>query len=216
MPKTYLQLAGKPVLLHSAQRLLHAVGENGTELVVLVHPGDRAVHVDACARALQELAGERVLLRVVDGGPSRQDSMRIGLEAIAEHTDLVVVHDAARPLLPIDATRKCIEAANRTGAALLAIPAPDTLKRVHDGVVQATIDRSGIWLAQTPQVIRRELLQQALAHATRTAFAGTDDVSLVEHLGARVTVVPGSPTNVKITQASDLPLAEAMLAATTT
>jgi len=95
----------------------------------------------------------------------------------------------------------------------LAIPAPDTLKRVEDGAVAATIDRSEIWLAQTPQVIRRTVLLQAIEHARTTGFVGTDDVSLVEHLGSPVTVVPGSPANLKITRPEDLPLAEAILAA---
>ena len=150
--------------------------------------------------------------RTVDGGETRQESMQRCLHA-AGPVDLVLVHDAARPLLPIAATRQCIEAAAATGAALLAIPAPDTLKRVGDGAVAATIDRSGIWLAQTPQVIRRSVLLQALEHARATGFTGTDDVSLVEHLGAPVAVVPGSPANLKITRPEDLPLCEAILAA---
>ncbi|MEO6598176.1 MAG: 2-C-methyl-D-erythritol 4-phosphate cytidylyltransferase [Planctomycetota bacterium] len=213
IPKAYLPLAGRPLLVHSAERLLAAVDAHLGELIVLVHPSDRSQHLTPCLRALQDLAGERIHLRVVDGGASRQESMRLGLEAITGDADLVLIHDAARPLLPIDATRICIETAARSGAALLAIAAPDTLKRARDGLVQATIDRTGVWLAQTPQVMRRDLLQQALLHAERTAYEGTDDSSLVEHLGAPVAIVEGSPTNLKITRPADLPLAEAILAA---
>jgi 2-C-methyl-D-erythritol 4-phosphate cytidylyltransferase len=182
------------------------------QVVVAVHPDDRLTHLAPCLPALRRAFGDHGDLQIVDGGDSRQDSMQRCLAA-ADQAHLVLVHDAARPLLPVAATRNCIEAAARTGAALLAIPAPDTLKRVRDGVVEATIERGGIWLAQTPQVIRRSLLEQALEHARATGFVGTDDVSLVEHLGATVTVVQGSSTNLKITRADDLPLAEAILAA---
>ena len=123
------------------------------------------------------------------------------------------MHDAARALLPNEATRSCLLAAAEHGAALLAMPASDTLKRVQQQRVVATVDRSNVWQAQTPQVIRRELLTRALEHAARTGFQGTDDVSLVEHLGERVIAVPGSAANLKITRPEDLPLAEAILAA---
>jgi 2-C-methyl-D-erythritol 4-phosphate cytidylyltransferase len=178
----------------------------------MVHPDDRRTHLAECLPQLQALVpGDH--LQVVDGGASRQESMQRGLLAVGTGADLVLVHDAARALLPIAATRTCLETAARHGAALLAIPAADTMKRVQGQSVIGTVDRSGIWLAQTPQVIRRELLQRALAHAVATGFEGTDDVSLVEHLGERVEVVTGSPTNLKITRPEDLPLAEAILAA---
>lgn len=213
MPKAWLPLVGKPLLLHSAERLARVMTPAlSLRVVVAVHPDDREPHLAPCLPALRRAFGDTCSLQIVDGGHSRQDSMQRCL-AVAGDVDLVLVHDAARALLPVTATRACIEAAARMGAALLAIPVPDTLKSVHDGEVAATIDRSGIWLAQTPQVIRRSLLVQALERAAATGFVGTDDVSLVEHLGAPVAVVPGSPTNLKITRPEDLPLAAAMLAA---
>jgi 2-C-methyl-D-erythritol 4-phosphate cytidylyltransferase len=213
LPKAWLPLSGKPLLVHSIERLDRvATPAMSVQVIVAVHPEDRRQHLAACLPAVRAALSEHRGLQIVDGGETRQESMQRCLEA-AGQIDLVLVHDAARPLLPIAATRKCIEAAAATGAALLAIPAPDTLKRVGEGTVAATIDRSGIWLAQTPQVIRRTLLLQALEHARTTGFVGTDDVSLIEHLGARVAVVPGSPANLKITRPEDLPLAEAMLAA---
>lgn len=214
MPKAYLSLGGRTLLVASASRLLRALPAKTTcELLVLVHPDDRTTHLAACLPQLREVVGSHCPLRLVDGGNTRQESMQNGLAACAPDTDLVLVHDAARALLPIAATRACIDAAHSIGAALLAIPAPDTLKRVADQRVVATLDRTGTWLAQTPQVIRRDLLARALAHAALTGFVGTDDVSLVEHLGEPVAVVRGTPTNVKITQPDDLPLAEAILAA---
>jgi 2-C-methyl-D-erythritol 4-phosphate cytidylyltransferase len=213
VPKAYLRLGGRTLLVASAERLLRALpGGASATLSVMVHPDDRRTHLAECLPQLQALApGDR--LQIVDGGATRQESMQRGLSAIGSAADLVLVHDAARALLPIAATRTCIETAASHGAALLAIPAADTMKRVHGHTVTGTVDRSGIWLAQTPQVIRRELLQRALAHAVATGFEGTDDVSLVEHLGERVEVVAGSPTNLKITRPEDLPLAEAILAA---
>lgn len=214
MPKAYLPLGGRPLLVASASRLFRALPEAAaSELVVLVHPDDRATHLVACLPQLRDAIGTHCPLRIVDGGSTRQESMQNGLAACAPDSDLVLVHDAARALLPIAATRACIEAAHGVGAALLAIPAPDTLKKVAGARILRTMDRTDVWLAQTPQVIRRDLLARALAHAARTGFAGTDDVSLVEHLGEPVAVVRGSPCNVKITQADDLPLAEAILAA---
>jgi 2-C-methyl-D-erythritol 4-phosphate cytidylyltransferase len=178
-----------------------------------VHPDDRSTWLAAQLPALRSVIAARGTLHLVDGGATRQDSVRAGLAACSPDTELVLVHDAARALLPIAATRACIAAAHHAGAALLAIPAPDTLKRVAGERVTATLDRTDVWQAQTPQVIRRELLQRAFAHADRTRFTGTDDVSLVEHLGEPVAVVAGSPTNLKITRPDDLPLAAAILAA---
>lgn len=208
VPKAYLPLAGKPLLLHAAERLARAIPlTNGNRLVVVKGSGDDE-HLRSCRQQLTALGD----VRFADGGDTRQASMQNGLAAAGDDVDLVLVHDAARALLPIEATRACVEAAARTGAALLAIPAPDTLKRAEGGLVTATVDRAGIWLAQTPQVIRRDLLQRAFAHAAATGFTGTDDVSLVEHLGEPVAIVPGAPTNLKITHPEDLPLAATILA----
>ena len=210
IPKAYLPLLGKPLVLHSAERLARVVDlRAGNQLVVVVHADDREQYLHPLLTALRTLGD----VRFATGGASRQESMQQGLAAADADCDLVLVHDAARALFPVAAARECVAAAAQHGASLLALPAPDTLKRVRDGVVETTVDRTGIWLAQTPQVIRRDLLLRAFAHADRTGFQGTDDVSLVEHLGAPVTVVTGSATNLKITRPEDLPLASALLGA---
>lgn len=212
VPKAFLRLGGRPLIVFAAERLLRAAPAAAVaRLVVMVHPDDRSTHLAACLPQLEALA-PRGGLQVVDGGATRQESMQRGLVAAGADSDLILVHDAARALLPVAATRACIQAAADHGAALLAVPVPDTLKRVHDHLVTATVERTGIWLAQTPQVIRRQLLQRALDHARTTGFQGTDDVSLVEHLGERVVVVPGAASNLKITHPDDLPLAAALLA----
>lgn len=213
VPKAYLPLRGAPLVQHCATRLLRALTDlHRCELVLVVHPEDRADHLVACLPALTGL-DPRVPVQCVDGGATRQESMARGLAACSIDADFVVVHDAARPFPPLAASRACVAAAAAHGAAVVAVPTPDTLKRAKKGLVEVTLDRTDVWQAQTPQVMRRELLQRALAHAAATGFAGTDDVSLVEHLGAAVAIVPGDPSNLKITRKEDLPLAEAILAA---
>src|SRR5690606_28578200 len=137
--------------------------------------------------------------------------MERGLAATSDDSELIMVHDAARALVPIEPTRTCLATAARVGAALLAIPATDTLKRVAHGVVLETVDRSPIWYAQTPQIARRELFLRACEHARTTNFQVTDDASLLEHAGIQVAVVNGTASNLKITRPDDLPLAEALL-----
>jgi 2-C-methyl-D-erythritol 4-phosphate cytidylyltransferase len=209
VPKVYLPLAGKAVLLHAAERLRQVVPAGGGPLVVVANAADRARHLAPLLPALDALGAT-----VVDGGSTRQQSMQNGLQAAGSDCELVLVHDAARPLLPVNATLRCLDRAAAVGAALLAVPAADTLKRVGaDGMVAATLDRSDVHCAQTPQVVRRELLVRALAHAARTAADATDDVGLVEAIGGAVAVVLGSPHNLKITGPGDLAIAAALLAA---
>jgi len=217
IPKAWLELGGKALVVHAAERLLKAAPAGATtELLVVVHPDDRRSALPAVEGRLRALAPEPGRLRIVDGGSTRQGSVQNGLAACSPDVDLVLVHDAARALLPIAATRDCIAAAARHGAALLAVPIADTMKRVVGERVAGTVEREHMWAAQTPQIVQAALLRRAFAHAAATGFVGTDDVSLVEHLGAPVVVVPGAPTNMKITRPDDLPLAAAILAANLT
>jgi 2-C-methyl-D-erythritol 4-phosphate cytidylyltransferase len=212
VPKAFLRLRGQPLLVHATQRLARAFAAGDRcDLVVVAHPDDRERHLSGCLSDLQQALGGRGRVDVVDGGASRQQSMANGLAATGAEHELIVVHDAARPLVPVEGTRACAAAAARDGAALLAIPATDTLKQVRDGKVTATLDRHEVWYAQTPQIARRELFVRACEHALATGFAATDDVSLLEHAGVAVTVVPGSASNLKITRPDDVPLAEALL-----
>lgn len=213
VPKAYLPLAGTAVLVHSARRLARVADPRaGHQLVVVVAAADRPSHLRAVRSELEALGA-----RLVDGGESRQQSMAAGLAALAADCDLVLVHDAARPLFDVDQARECVRRAAECGAALLAAPAADTLKRVgDDGRVVATVDRRGIYGAQTPQVVRRELLVRALDHAREHGLDATDDVGLVEAIGGAVAVVPSTSTNLKITRRQDLAVAEALLAAAET
>ena len=206
LPKGFVPLAGRPLLLH-ALAALDAVAE--LERLVPVIPAD------AFERYRQAIAGAGTsgkLAAPVPGGRERQDSVRAGLAALPPGAELVAVHDAARPLVRPEAVRRVIEAARATGAAILAAPVRDTIKRVVAGRVVETPPRAECWAAQTPQVFRVEILREALAKADAEGVVGTDDAQLVEALGVEVRVVPGDADNLKITGPEDLALAEHLLA----
>jgi 2-C-methyl-D-erythritol 4-phosphate cytidylyltransferase len=154
-------------------------------------------------------------VQLVIGGEHRQQSVKNGLAAADPETGLVAVHDAVRPFVSVELIGKVIAAAEESGAAILAMPAVDTVKEtvkhVHRSVIRSTLPREHIVLAQTPQVFRRELLQRAYEEAEKDGFIGTDEASLVEHLDVEVTVVLGSDRNIKITRQSDMALARLFL-----
>jgi 2-C-methyl-D-erythritol 4-phosphate cytidylyltransferase len=203
-PKAYLSLAGVPLLVHTARALGRVPSVRG---LVMVVPPDRVERT----RRLLARHGVRRVLAVVPGGSERQESVRRGLEAVPARTGWVVVHDAARPFCPVRLVESTLRAARGTGAALCGLPVGDTLKRVRDRAVAGTVDRAGLWVAQTPQVFRRALLLEAHDKARRDGLAGTDDAALVERLGVPVRVVPGLPENIKITTPADLTLARRWL-----
>ena len=212
IPKAFLELSGDTLLVHSAARLLASVPERDScEVLVLVQPEDRQELVPSCLERLREVMPEGIEPQIVDGGATRQESMERGLAATSDDVDFVCVHDAARALVPIDRARECLRTAKVTGAALLAIPAADTLKRVAGDRIVETLDRSDVWYAQTPQVARRDWYLEATAKARAEGFEATDDVSLLEHAGHDVAVVSGSAGNLKITRPDDLPVASALL-----
>ena len=205
IPKAFLPLAGRPLVVRSIEAL--AAARPVVEVIVPVLPAAERARFAALAR---DFAGAERLAEPVAGGAERQDSMRAGLAALPAGIELVAVHDAARPLVRPEDVGRTILAAARTGAALLATPVRDTLKRAADGRVAETLPRAVCWAAQTPQVFRVELLREALAKAEAEGFLGTDDAQLVERLGAPVEIVEGDPANLKITWPEDLALAEAI------
>ncbi len=204
-PKAFLPLAGQPLLVHAVEALAACAA---IDIIVPVLP---AAEIDRLAAWLWSASAARKVVAPITGGAERQDSMHAGLSALSADVELVAIHDAARPLVrPADVAR-VIAAAARSGAALLAVPVRDTLKRVRDGRVVETPPREGLWAAQTPQVFRAALLREALAKAQADAFQGTDDAQLVERLGCVVEIVAGDPSNLKITWPADLAWAEAAL-----
>jgi 2-C-methyl-D-erythritol 4-phosphate cytidylyltransferase len=206
-PKAFVPLAGRALFLHSLERLAGVPGL--AEQVLVVPP-------DARARVEREWAADLRRLRVarvVAGGARRQDSAAAGFRATAPGSEVVLVHDAARPLVRTEDAARVAEAAARVGAALLAVPLSDTLKREGPaGRVAGTLDRRGLWRAQTPQGFRREVYAAALARAGSGDDDATDDALLVERAGGAVALVEGDPGNLKVTTAADLRAAEAILA----
>jgi len=206
LPKAFVQVAGQPLLAHALAALARSGGF--TQIVPVVP-----------APELSRMAGLAGLLTqwpevtdAVAGGAERQDSMRAGLAALRPGVEIVAIHDAARPLVPPDAVRRVLAAAAATGAALLAVPVTDTIKRVRGGRVLETPDRAECWAAQTPQAFRLPLLCEAVARADVEGFVATDDAQLVERLGHPVAVVEGHPDNFKVTRRDDLARAETLLA----
>jgi 2-C-methyl-D-erythritol 4-phosphate cytidylyltransferase len=151
-------------------------------------------------------------IKVIEGGTERTDTVAKALEVVDSHCEFIAVHDAARPCLSGDLVDAVFSAARTHGAALLAIRVSDTIKRVgEDRLTTATLPREDLYLAQTPQVFRRDLLFKAYAQRSRVGLKVTDDSQLVEALGHRCAVVEGSPFNIKITTLEDLKLAAAIL-----
>ena len=202
--KVFLRLMGKPILFHTL-RVFAAVPEV-QEIIVVTG----AEEVEPLRRALQGLGLFREAaksVKVVAGGSERQYSVWNGLKASSEASDVILVHDAARPLVSHATIEAVIEAAREHGAAVAAVPEKNTVKVVEDGVVTATPDRSTLWAVQTPQGFSRSLLMAANEKAESDGFLGTDDASLVERYGARVHVVMDSYQNIKVTTPEDLVVA---------
>ena len=205
-PKQFLALDGVPILIHSLRAF--ASVPRVTSIVVAV----RKPEIDRVQTQVSE-NGFSGRVQVVEGGDNRQESVANALAAIHAHPDdVVLVHDAVRPLIDAATIDRTIDAVVEHGAAIVGLPAVDTIKQVertaHGALVVSTIPREFIVQAQTPQGFRFGLLQGAFAEATADGFVGTDEASVVERAGHPVAVVPGSHVNLKITQPGDLELAE--------
>jgi 2-C-methyl-D-erythritol 4-phosphate cytidylyltransferase len=201
--KPFAPLGGRAVWLHSAERFMNR--SDVKQLIVVIAKEDKELF-DMKFGANVAILG----VQVVFGGAERADSVQKALEQVKDGIEFVAVHDAARPCIVDQWIDDVFAAAERDGAAILGTPVQATLKRVDSQKhITATVDREGLWEAQTPQVFRRELLLQAYAKRGREAI--TDDAQLVERLGHKVTVVPCSPLNLKITTRDDLKLAEQVL-----
>ncbi len=201
--KPFVQLAGRAVWLHSADRFINR--EDCVQVIVAVARDDWEM--------FHERYGSNIAILGVEpcvGGANRADSVAAGLEKVHDDIDFVIVHDAARPCLAEKWVNQVCAAAEKSQAAILAAPVTSTLKRVGaNGHVAETVDREGLWQAQTPQVFARQLLVDA--YAQRSEFIATDDAQLVERIGHPVKVVTGSERNLKITTKDDLRLAEQVL-----
>ncbi len=202
----------KPFLTIGADPMLHITCARFAPLdeivhrVIVVHPDD----LHGWREQWEELFsnfGVEDYRDIVAGGRSRCESVINGLERLNQDVRYVAIHDAARPFPKLSDIRECIRRAKETGAAIVAMPVADTLKEVEDGRIAATHDRRRFWLAQTPQIFERSLIEKAYREICPTVENVTDDSQLVEILGHPVYVVEGSPLNIKITTPDDLTLA---------
>jgi len=209
-PKQFLILDGLPILIHSL-RAFAAV-----QRVTAIYVAVRQPEIERVQAQIAEYAAEYGFagrVKVVEGGDNRQESVSHALAALpASADDVVLVHDAVRPLIDAATIERTIDAVIEHGAAIVGLPAVDTIKQVertaHGALITSTIPREFIVLAQTPQGFRYGLLQSAFAEAQADGFIGTDEASIVERSGHAVAVVHGSAVNLKITQPGDLALAE--------
>ena len=208
VPKQFLPLGGVPMLLHSLRAFDHAPSVDAVILVV-PHEERRRALTDVIERY-----GVKKVQKIIAGGETRQQSVYNGLKETDPDVEIVVVHDAVRPFVTEDLIERSIEAARKGGGAVVAIPMKDTPKQAGpDRQIQRTLDRTELWLAQTPQTFRRDLLLEAYEKAAIERLQATDDAALVERLGHKVGIVAGTWENIKITTPEDLVIAEAILAA---
>jgi 2-C-methyl-D-erythritol 4-phosphate cytidylyltransferase len=205
--KQYLTLAGLPIITHT---LLVFNDCDLFNQILLVIPQD---DFDFCQKSI--LTSEKLIphnIRLVCGGTRRQDSVFNGLKEVDPECNIVVVHDGVRPFVQTDQLAACIDGAREFGACILGVPAYDTLKQVDaSGRIIKTLKRDDIWLAQTPQAFRYNLIKKAHEQAQLEGYAATDDASIIERLGKTVTIIGGSRNNIKITSREDLKISECLL-----
>jgi 2-C-methyl-D-erythritol 4-phosphate cytidylyltransferase len=201
--KQFRWVAGKPMLLHSIQTFQARVD---VAMVVCVLPRE---HVGDPPPWIFQSDADRLLLSV--GGRERSESVANGLEDLPSECEIVVIHDAARPLVTSETIGRVIDEARKGNGAVAALPVTDTLKRVDSsGRVIETVDRFGLWRAQTPQAFPRKVIERAHKEAREADRIATDDAALCEKIGLPVVVVRGSERALKITEENDFALAEAL------
>jgi 2-C-methyl-D-erythritol 4-phosphate cytidylyltransferase len=207
--KQFLELAGRPVLIHALKAFEDS--PSVAEICVAVPEPEIAAVRDLIARHNLKRP-----VQVVAGGKERQDSVRLGFQA-ARPQDIVLIHDGVRPLVTSELIEETIAGAAAFGGCVAALPVKETVKKVDaEGQIVETVDRGPLWSIQTPQAFRYDIFRRAVERSVQDGFLGTDESMLVERIGERVKVVTGSPYNIKITTPEDLKIAEALLSLRTT
>lgn len=206
VPKHFIRLEDKPVLAYTLDVFERCPDVN--QVLVVSRSGEE----DYCLKEVVEKYGYKKVLKIVIGGDRRQDSVYNGIKELDEDTDIVLVHDGVRPFVSQNTLSEAIKLAIFADGVVTAVPVKDTIKYVgDDGIIRATPDRSSLWHAQTPQVFKRRILEEAYVRAYNDKYTGTDESSLVERLGYKVKIVEGTVDNIKITTKEDLLFAEVIL-----
>ena len=204
--KQFYFLGGKPILAHTLDKFETCPLIRSILLVVSQED------MDTCLKEVIEKYKFKKVSQIVPGGKRRQESVKNGIDALPKDADMVVIHDGVRPFVTRAMIEDSIHSAVRYGAVVLAMPVKDTIKISNpDGTVLKTLDRESLWQIQTPQTFQANVIKDAYYRATEDGFAGTDDASLVERIGGKVHILPGSYTNIKITTPEDLLLANLFL-----
>lgn len=204
--KQFYLLADKPILAHTLDKfencpLIHSI-------LLVVGQED----MDYCLKEIIEKYQYRKISQIVPGGKRRQESVKNGIDFLSKETDIVVIHDGVRPFVTKEMIEESIRSAVKFQAVVMAMPVKETVKMVQrDGTVLKTLDRDSLWQIQTPQTFQVNVIKEAHYRAIEDGFIGTDDASLVERLGVKVRILPGSYTNIKITTPEDLMLAHLIL-----
>jgi len=203
VPKPLVKIGRRPVIIYSLS-ILNKHPDIDEIVVVLNAENQRQI-----VKAIKNHSFKKIKSFIL-GGKRRQDSVYNGLKEVSANTDWVLIHDSARPFIDSKSITEVIEAAKRTGAAILGVPVKATIKSIKSGgMVDITLDRSNLWEIQTPQVFKKELILRAYKEYSNRNV--TDDASLVEKLGKKVKIVPGSYENIKITTQEDLLFAQAIV-----
>lgn len=207
IPKPFLPLGGRPLILHTLNRFLQT---RTVRKVILVAS---ATEMARCREAVQSDPGLKEMECLFQtGGPRRQDSVYQGLARLDSDCEVVVIHDGVRPFVSPGIVDLCVELASEKGAVVVGVPVRDTIKIVStDGRIRETLPRGSLWEAQTPQVFRTEIIREAYRQAQQEGIKATDDSMLVERLGQEVILVEGERSNLKITTPEDLLWAEILL-----
>jgi 2-C-methyl-D-erythritol 4-phosphate cytidylyltransferase len=201
--KLFIELQGIPVFIHTLR--IFSSDKHCSKIIMSVQPDDQ----EEMKHLIKEYQIEKKVT-FVSGGTERQHSVYNGLKNMTSD-GIVLVHDAARPFIQQTLIAELVESAENFGAAVLAVPVKDTIKKVANGMVMETVERSSLWAVQTPQAFRVPLLTKAHEYAEKVGFLGTDDASLVEYLGEKVAIVKGDYNNIKLTTPEDLSFANAIL-----
>lgn len=201
--KLFLELLEKPILIHTLE--VFEQDDNCTGIWLAVKPAERAV-----IQKMLENYGISKVKGLPDGGAERQHSVHACMKEMGQ-VDIVLVHDAARPFITRDIIANLVQSAHNFGAAIAGVRAKDTMKKVRNGIIEETVDRESLWMIQTPQAFRFDLIVEAEDVAEKVGFLGTDEAMLVERLGHEVHIVESNYENVKMTTKEDLLFGEAIL-----
>ena len=200
--KQFLEINNKPIIAHSIEKFYLS---SLIDKIIIVVPEDWIKFV---SQSIVNKYNFSKVDKIIKGGNTRQESIFVGLKELGKKDSVVVIHDAVRPLIDSLILDRVVEKGKETGAAIVAVRAYDTIKRVNKSLIENTLNRELIWFAQTPQVFHKEIILKAYQRAADDNIMATDDSSLVERIGYPVQVIEGSYSNIKITKPSDLNLAE--------